>query len=312
METYNQFRQNFHNQKIKNKWEFSKAAYSKYHQRLWDYAYSLKGTNICKIEICDEKVIMELRDSGVKLLCKENDERSMPLDILNFLNYESEQMQMIENILNNLLSRNIIDIGANIGFTSCMWAKRFSDSKIFCFEPILDTYNILLENIKINGLENIQPYNLGLSDQAGEVEFYFYPWCTANTSLKNLQHRDDAVKIKAYNTRLDDIADIQDIPIDFIKCDVEGNELFALRGGRNVIQKNLPVITIEILRKYSKEFNYNANDVVNELKQYGYELFFVEKDKIKYLEYITEEVEACNFIFLHKSKHEFLINKFSK
>lgn len=249
-------------------------------------------------------MIAEMRSTGVQFVCRENDERSMPLDILNFNSYEKEQMELVDKILYALPSKNILDIGANMGFTSCTWAKKYKDARIYAFEPIQSTFELLKENIELNNIDNVICFNWGLSNKNKLVDFYFYPWCTANTSLQNLQHRDDCLKNRAEVWRLDDIKELSGIPIDFIKCDVEGNELFVIQGGEAFISRWLPVISIEILRKFSKEFSYNANDVVNALTKFGYLLYCVRNGKLEPLKCIEESTEESNFIFLHKEKHK--------
>lgn len=194
-----------------------------------------------------------------------------------------------------------------------IWALRvvfgggkFSEAQIFAFEPIKSTYDLLNKNIQLNKLSNINTFNVGISNKIGEEIFYFYPWCTANTSLTNLQHREDCLKNKAAINCLDNIDELKSKKVDFLKIDVEGNEYFALQGATRILGEDHPVISIEILRKYSKEFGYVASDVVNFIKQYGYDMFIADKDKLVQLDNITEETKEVNFIFLHRDEHSFI------
>lgn len=64
------------------------------------------------------------------------------------------------------------DIGANIGWHSLNLSARFRNAAYYCFEPIPDTYQHLLENIRLNSFSNIYSYNLALSDRQDIQEFF--------------------------------------------------------------------------------------------------------------------------------------------
>lgn len=284
------------------KQEFIKEMYEQYHQSLFDYSHMIKGTDIERIEISMDKVVMRFKSSGLSFVCREGDERSMPMDTLNFGEYEKKETDTMLNILLRIggadRAMNILDIGANIGYTTCLLASNFRNASVFAFEPIKQTYLDLLDNIKLNQLNNIIAYNLGLSNENKDVEFYYYSNCVANTSITNLRHTDNYIKVPGKLICLDDIEELKEKTIDFIKCDVEGNELFVIKGGRKTISRTRPIIFIEILRKYAKEFNYSANDVCSELRNLGYNAYIIsENRKLIKIEEITEQERNTNFVF---------------
>ena len=55
--------------------------------------------------------------------------------------------------------------------------------------------------------------------------------------------------------------------IDFIKCDVEGNELSVIQGGEKLIKSHKPIILLELLRKWSARFNFHPNEVIELLRE---------------------------------------------
>jgi len=66
-----------------------------------------------------------------------------------------------------------VDVGANIGLFSVTAANRVGDTgKVYAFEPAAKTFHRLSENININNLRNIQPFQLALSNEPGESYFY--------------------------------------------------------------------------------------------------------------------------------------------
>lgn len=99
--------------------EFIATMHERYHQLLFAYSHYIKETDIARIEITDDSVIMVTRQHGFKLLCNPHDQRTVPIEILNFGAYEQEELECIFNLLSS--TSVILDIGANCGYYSCIW-----------------------------------------------------------------------------------------------------------------------------------------------------------------------------------------------
>lgn len=91
--------------------------------------------------------------------------------------------------------------------------------------------------------------------------------------------------------------------LDFIKCDIEGAELFALRGGKKTIEKYKPILFVAMLQKWSAKFNYHPNDIIRLMKKVGYHCFEINGEHLSWLSVMTDETVATNFFFLHTEKH---------
>ena len=294
---------------LKNK--LSKSDYikliHKQHKQLFLYQKELKNTEIKKIEINDNSVIFTSRKtfyhSGeIKIIIDRHDKRIPPIEAFNFNKYEPKDSQLLFTLVKD--SKVILDIGANIGWYSLHFAKMNPGSTIFSFEPILFTYKKLLKNIELNSLNNIIPVNLGLSNKKGEVEFYYSKDFTGATSSKDILENEKSIKINSKITKLDSFVKERKISkIDFIKCDVEGAELLVIKGGLKSIEINLPILFLEILRKWSKKFNYNPNDIIIALKNLGYNCFVSFDNKLKQISSINDKTTETNFFFLHEEKH---------
>lgn len=272
------------------------------HKILFTYARLIKKSDIEKIEISDDNVIMTSRDLDIKIVCQEGDERIPPIEILNFNHYEKNDTKIIHRLIKN--SDVVLDIGANIGWHSIGFSKFKKNIKVFAFEPIPQTYKILLENIKINKIRNITPFNFGLYDKNTTLIFYYHPTGSGNASSKNLNPERKPIKIKSKVFPLDLL--VEKVPmskINFIKCDVEGAELFVFKGAEKSISKFKPIIFTELLRKWSKSFGYGPNDVVSLLKKYGYRCFISNQSCLKEIKSITDKTIETNFFFLHENKH---------
>lgn len=295
--------------KIITKQEYIKKMYSEFHSVLFDYANNIWNTDISKIEIVENEIIMTFRDSWIKLICNENDERIPPIEAINFGNYESEEMEMQLKLINS--GDTVFDIWANIWRYSTHIAKLKSNIKVFSFEPIPNTYKCLLENIKINNLKNIETFNFWFADTKGSFEFYCDSSLSANASLANVSNNEKINKIKCNIEKLDDFTKNKKIKIDFIKCDVEWAEFLVFKGGIDTIKNNLPIVFSEMLRKWMSKFDHHPNQLINLFKEIGYECFILDNEKLKILKSVDENTIQTNYFFLHKEKHLKQIQEFS-
>lgn len=287
--------------------DFIKRMYNEHHFKLFEYANFLHETNIKSIEIDDGRVIMTSRDRGIRMLCAEGDYRIAPIEILNFNDYEKFDSRMIENLMP--VEGTFYDIGANIGWYSINIAAMQRNINIYCFEPIPKTYDFLRKNIALNSSLNIVAYNYGFSNQAGKFTFYSYPEGSGNASSANLTNRDDLEHIECDLRTLDDDVDQRNIKVDFIKCDVEGAELFVFQGGGETIARDLPIVFSEILRKWSEKFGYDPNEIFQFFRSHGYKAYVAKGDYLTEFLVMDRETVETNFFFLHAEKHRDLISR---
>lgn len=69
----------------------------------------------------------------------------------------------------------VFDVGANIGFFILFVNRLISDGQIFGFEPIPDVFEVLRLNTDRHNKLAIRLLNCGLSKQAGQIEFAYFP-----------------------------------------------------------------------------------------------------------------------------------------
>ena len=136
----------------------------------------------------------------------------------------------------------LIDVGANYGAYTEELIENFPNSKVYLFEPQKYLYNFLIN--KYVGQDKIKIFNIALDelsketllnksfDGDGNASIYKRAQFNNNTSLQE----------KISCKRFDEI--ITDKRIDFVKIDVEGNEMKVLKGMGKVITK-IRVIQIE-------------------------------------------------------------------
>lgn len=180
-----------------------------------------------------------------------------------------------------------IDIGANIGITAIWMAK--NSNKVYAFEPEKNNLKRLKDNLKVNGIDNVEIVEKAVSDRdtvgvLNIFESYGHHSLSANhiSSPINTQQVDIISLEKFCN--LNNISEI-----DFLKIDVEGFELEVLMGAKNLLNnKKIKVIAFEHSKVLLEEQKRPLDSVIKLLINNGYEVFDlnnnkVEIDKIKYL-----------------------------
>ena len=66
----------------------------------------------------------------------------------------------------------IIDIGAHIGLFTLYASQYCKNGTIFCFEPVDENYDILVDNITQNNLKNVKPFKSAVSKSESTITIY--------------------------------------------------------------------------------------------------------------------------------------------
>jgi FkbM family methyltransferase len=156
-----------------------------------------------------------------------------------------------------------VDIGANIGSYSILSAAHIGCDTI-SIEPVPATFNHLIDNIRINGIEEkIEALNIALGAQEGTIAF------TSNMGTMNhvaTSNDRDTIMVKICS--LDDILGKR-TPI-LLKIDVEGFETEVLNGASQTLAGNtLKAIIIE-LNGSGTRYNYNESAIHKKLYDLGF------------------------------------------
>jgi FkbM family methyltransferase len=177
-----------------------------------------------------------------------------------YLGNESEQF-FIKNILKQQFKSKkcpvIFDVGANVGTYSLEIKRHIADAEIFAFEPVFETF---LE-LEKNASDKAKLFNIGFGELKGKGLLYN----TANSTISEITttHKDilpeifkntnEIISIEFDIDTIDDFCYLNNIQnIDFLKIDVEGNELSILKGASKMLANN----GIQII-----QFEFNTHNV---------------------------------------------------
>lgn len=277
------------------------------HSRLFEYPEFLPGTDITRIEITGEGVVMTFKQAGIRMVCDPQDKRIAPIETLNFGHYEGRELELVLKMVRP--GATVFDIGANVGWYSLNIARNVAGVRVVAFEPLPNTFKLLCTNIRLNDVANVEPQNVGLADKPGELVFYFCKDSSGSASAANIGERADAQQFTCPVTTLDEFAGSRGLQADFIKCDVEGAELLVFRGARKCLETHQPVVMSEMLRKWCRKFNYHPNDIIDLFHGLGYGCFIASGEGLSLFESMDESTTDTNFFFLHLTKHADLIRE---
>jgi FkbM family methyltransferase len=146
----------------------------------------------------------------------------------------------------------IIDIGANLGYYSFLFAKFTGDSgKVFAVEPIVIYNEVFKEKSKKYKNITLYPYALGAEEKTVELVSSSHTGFL-NTGLPHIYdpQRDGKVenqefKFEAQMKRPSVLFENLE-RIDYIKCDIEGFEYIVLSDMKEIIRKCKPKVQVEI------------------------------------------------------------------
>lgn len=277
------------------------------HRHLFDYVDITGSTDVHEISITPEGVSFVVGKERIRLFAPAEEARVAPIEVMNFGSYEPEETWVIDLLSNG--ARNILDVGANIGWYSLRFAKRLPEAHIHAFEPMPTSYAFLQKNVATNGFDQqVTCYNYGLSETCGSFEFFISPSNGTNASLLNVAAAEDANAVIGLTLTMDQWVANQQINPDFIKCDVEGAELLVFRGGLETLRRNQPIVFSELLRKWSKPFGYHPNDMLGLFRELGYRCYAVGSAGVRRIEEVVDETSETNFAFVHTKAHQAAIS----
>jgi len=222
---------------------------------------------------------------------------------------ESGELYVLEYInekLKDEKSLTIFDVGGNVGNYSKALSEVFkNNATIHSFEPSKRTYEIFLETTK--NIQCIIPNNFGLSDIENNQLLYTNKDGSGLASVyqRKLDHfgisMDKSEEIKL--STIDLYCKKNNIDrINFLKLDIEGHELNALKGAKEMIEnKRIDYIQFEFggcnidSRTYFQDFYY--------LLQENYNLHRVLKDGLVKISTYKETYEifiTINYLAIKK------------
>ncbi len=211
----------------------------------------------------------------------------------------------IHYFVTNLVRKGytIIDIGANLGYYTRIFARATGeDGIVWAVEPVplyreilkrntSGLSNIIIlpfalgdkESVKNMGIPGDQPYRHGLMRIIKDVE---------------PENKNVSVEVKTPSMLFGNLD-----KVDYIKCDIEGYENRVIPGFIDIINRDKPIIQIEL--------DPNNRSMINDLlHKAGYTAYIAVKEALK--EINASEDNNMDIIYIHSDRHKeikYFINK---
>lgn len=184
-----------------------------------------------------------------------------------------QEFEVLPYLINN--QSTVLDVGANLGEYTYFFQEVIQAKEIIVFEPIpplSKRLRLLFPKLRI--------YQYAVSNQSSTSDLYI-PYIgsekfetRAKLDLLPEKNETRVDKIQVETITLDSLFNAKSNTINFIKIDIEGHELQAIRGAKKLIKRDHPVLMVEI------EYRHHPLDfysVIEEICALGYRCTFYDK-----------------------------------
>jgi FkbM family methyltransferase len=169
----------------------------------------------------------------------------------------------------------VYDVGAFQGLLTLFFASRAKE--VVCFEPNTQNHRRLMENLTLNGIKNVQVRKVGVGARRETRTMVGCPLMPGGASV------DGETVAQLSRTGVGTVVqEISIIPLDeeipqaglpspdFIKIDIEGWEIEALRGARNTLESHKPALFLEMHGETIREKRRKVVEIVAFLREMNY------------------------------------------
>lgn len=194
-----------------------------------------------------------------------------------------DKLELSENIFFNTIYNDImthkgpmvIDVGSSTGCLSLFNKNR--GFLVFSFEPNKIAFDELITNVVTNDC-NTFCYNIAIGNHNGNVfmDQHSELWGYGYNRIVDTES-DTKVQINL----LDNMIPIN-TNITHVKIDVEGYEMFVLRGMKRILEQK-PILYLEMIEENFSRYSYKKDDIVKFLKSFGYVGEKIDQNNYKFV-----------------------------
>lgn len=189
----------------------------------------------------------------------------------------AESLWMERNLRHGAM---VLDVGANHGIVSLECSLFVGPSgKVHAFEPSPAARDRLLWHLDINHVQNVSVFGAAVGECSGRARLHIYERATGLSALSSSGRRADYV-IDVDTVSLDEHCRTHAIPsVDLLKIDIEGHELFALRGARQLMaERRIAAVLFEIGERTCRNAHVEPQELLNEIQKFGYAVYAIRAD----------------------------------
>lgn len=202
------------------------------------------------------------------------------------------------------LGDTVLDVGANYGiYTKFLSDLVGSRGRVISLEPIPETFELLSANVASLGLSNVQLHQRAASDRDGALGMVVPDTPDGHYQARVVDGVAGTSALSVTGVTLDRVAQGTVERLTFIKCDVEGHELAALRGARSLLQECRPALLVEVSGD-PDQAGSRANELFTDLRALGYGAYLRRGDLLVHR---ALGDRAVNYFFLQADRAQPLL-----
>lgn len=175
----------------------------------------------------------------------------------------------------------VLDIGANFGSHTILFSHLVgARGKVLSFEPVPASFEALRETVAVRArFSNIEllKYAIGNPRRGDERAFVNVPGGDFGQASLRVQaagsweHNPEIHRYPVTLIALDAVEEVAKLgKINFVKIDVEGGELDAIKGAQRTLKAHLPALYCELYDKWTASFGYTPADLIRFVQSLGY------------------------------------------
>jgi FkbM family methyltransferase len=163
------------------------------------------------------------------------------LDLTKNLEYDRLTKAIMKQTIH--VNSNCIDIGCHKGEILEIILDLSANGKHFAFEPIPELYEVLKKKFS----KKASVFCYAVSDNIGNTTFQYVKNAPAYSGINKRSYAIQNPDIEEINVELKSLDGIipKNVKIDFIKIDVEGGEFGVLKGAKELLCKDKPIVIFE-------------------------------------------------------------------
>jgi FkbM family methyltransferase len=192
--------------------------------------------------------------------------------------YEPEETALVKKIIHSEM--RIIDIGANIGYYTTLFSKLAHKGSVYAFEPDESNFQLLKENCSINKCSNAKLFRHAIGNDECSRKLFLSEINFGDHRLYPVDENRSFTEVKMVT--IDGFLGSEEA-FDFIKMDIQGFEMEALKGMQSKITSDKPIILLEVWPAALLKNNTTPVEIFSFLNNLNYEIFDVENTENKIL-----------------------------
>jgi FkbM family methyltransferase len=173
--------------------------------------------------------------------------------------------------------RDVIDVGANIGFHTVLLSRQLRAGRLLAVEPTANALRRLRRNVELNGVgDKVTVFEGVASNAPGSLEISTVNDAEEFSSLGGIRHPAMAgvptTLERVAATTIDELTQTLGLAPGFIKIDVEGFEHFVFEGAVHTLETHRPVIVSELSDYLLRRNGASALAIVERLRRFDYDV----------------------------------------